>query len=173
MVKTKEETREERNRKDRERYERRDKVANLFNKGYNSADISRKLGVNEATVKGDLAVIRQALMPKTVAALEYRRNKSLAGLNLIKTKAWEVHEDAEKIVGKQKRTYVLLRALGHLTKIEEEIAKVQGLTTDKIAVPPTKKGEKLMKEIRDIKAKDKGDGHREEQVEVEDARSRA
>lgn len=166
-------SKEERNRKDRERTERRHQVTILFHKGYTSADISAKLSVPENTVKADLAVIRGALSPKTVAALEYRRNKSLAGLNLIKAEAWDILNGAGSIKAKQKRLYVQLKALSLITKVEEEIAKVQGLS-DKIVMPPTKKGSKLMEEIRNLKAealkKDKDDGHHDEKVEVEDAR---
>jgi hypothetical protein len=124
-------------------------IAELWFQGNSQHDIMEKLGFEAKYVTRVLRQISAQLEPKTVRAIEYRRNKCLAKIRLVQKKAWEINE--EERLPAEKR----LAALRVVTSSQELEAKIEGITQEKIVIKEAEKeaGE-LLKELKKLEEKE-------------------
>lgn len=156
---------------DQERDGRRQRVAELYLQGISSpGEIAKQLNVSSHTIVKDLKFIRKHIEDKAAKTLNKRKNKSLARINLIIRKAWEIFDNKQytKPETKLSAQRVIISAL-------ELEAKVDGLISEKLTVGPEQASQALLKKLRDIEARAKaeadGDGHKEGEIENAELRS--
>ena len=151
--------------KDFERDERRQKVAELYLQGISSpSEIGEVLKVSSHTIVKDLKFLRRHIEDRAIKTLEKRKNKSLSRINLVIRKAWEIFDNTKYVKPETKLSAqrVIISAL-------ELEAKVDGLISEKLTVGPELASQALMKRLRDIeekaKAEAEGNGHKEGEVD--------
>lgn len=142
--------------KQKRKQDRRGLVADLFYKGFKAEEIASKLGVKVQSVREDLKIIRQWLNRKTIKKLEYRKNQSIAKIELAQRKAWGIFEangDPTVKLGAQ-------RVVVSLLELE---AKVEGVIAERVVGGAEAQAAKLLDRLMKIdqEAKAKGNGHKE------------
>ena len=135
---------------------RREKVADYYFKGYKPREIAEKCDLTLPQVRADIHVIKGWLSAKTIKRLEYRKNRSLAKIELAQRKAWGIWEANASYPNIQLSAQ---RVIKELLELE---ARVEGVIAEKLIVEPDREASKLMEELRKIeKEANKGNGHEE------------
>ena len=150
------------------RAERQTLIIELWFKGYTRQEIlARVKGASDIEVRKVYRLIKERLTPKSIEALEYRRNKCCTKILLVQSTAWN-------IISETKNDVMKLSALRVITSSQELEAKVEGVTQERLVVGPEKEATKLLEEIKKLETESrsfpngKDDGHKEVQAQTEE-----
>ena len=136
--------------------DRQYEVAVLFYKGSSLVDIIGQTGYPEKEVKFHLRKIRESLTPKTRGALIYRTNLVKSKISMIEKAGWAIHDrNVGKSIGGREGEgdKLALTALGKLNTTAELLAKVEGVTQERLIVGPEKEASKLLSDVLSLEKK--------------------
>lgn len=136
---------------------RREKVADYHFKGYKVREIAGLLELSLPQVRADIKVIKGWLSAKTIKKLEYRKNRSIAKIELAQRTAWGIFERYSA------QPNIQLSAQRVIKELLELEAKVEGVIAEKLVVGPDLEATKLMEELKAIEEKARDNGHKEEE----------
>ncbi len=143
---------------------RREKVAELFLKGYTREEIAEKRDMTPMEVSSDLKMVKRQLEPKTIRETEYFRNKIRRQIDLGRVRVWDM------IDANVKNTSIVLSAMRIDKEYLKLMAEVDGVISVKMPTTAPREATALLKEIAKLEAKAKepgGDGHKEDVKETE------
>lgn len=112
--------------------ERREKVAELYRKGYSQQRIAASLGISQATVSRDINHMVDQLRNAQLEIVEDVRNVQVASLEAAKVEAWACYKQA--VLGDSEGNSDLnaaARFLEVIIKIEKQIADLIGTPAPK------------------------------------------